>query len=184
MTVREIDLGEYAGFLPGLAVTAGVTLAAAGRVARRLGVRPGLAVMLLLALGVIVSATLTPSREAVHGAIAGQPVGGPGTCDLQRIRPALPVEFDADVALNILLFVPLGFVLPFLPRKRWSLGIVAGAVVLPALIETVQLFVPQLDRTCQSADVADNLTGLVLGVVAGTLAVGVMRIGGRTSAQG
>jgi len=184
MTVREIDLGEYAGFLPGLVVTAGVTLAAAGRVARRLGARPRVAVMLLLALGVIVSATLTPSRGAVHGAIAGQLPGGPGMCDLHRIRPVAPAEFDADVGLNILLFVPLGFALPFLARTRWTLAIVAGAVVLPVGIETIQLLVPQLDRTCQSADVIDNLTGLVLGVAAGTVVVGLLRIRRGTSADG
>ncbi len=44
------------------------------------------------------------------------------------------------------------------------------AIALPVAIETTQLVIPALERGCQSADVFDNLTGLVIGLVLGTLA--------------
>ena len=42
--------------------------------------------------------------------------------------------------------------------------------MLPASIELIQLLVPPLGRECQSADVIDNLTGLVVGLAAGVVA--------------
>jgi hypothetical protein len=41
------------------------------------------------------------------------------------------------------------------------------AVLSPFAIETAQLLLPVLGRGCQSADVFDNLTGLVLGGLIG-----------------
>ena len=37
---------------------------------------------------------------------------------------------------------------------------------MPFLIEAVQLVATPLGRVCQSGDVVDNLTGLVIGLVA------------------
>ena len=50
--------------------------------------------------------------------------------------------------------------------------------MLPLLIEVGQLLITPLDRACQSADVFDNLTGLVLGFALGAIASATLR-GGR-----
>ena len=44
-----------------------------------------------------------------------------------------------------------------------------AAIALPFAIEAVQFAVTPLGRACQSADVVDNLTGLLVGLVAGTI---------------
>ena len=167
MMLGGIDIGEYAGFLPGLAVSFVLSLALAAPVGRILAIAWLNAWALLMALGIIVSATLTPSRAALEfGA------GGNSTCDMTRIGPAplADVLMISDASLNILLFAPLGIALALLPRSRRKAGLIGLAIVLPFAIESTQLLAPILGRACQSSDVADNLTGLVLGLAAGTIA--------------
>jgi len=126
---------------------------------------------LIVSLGIILSATLTPLRGFLD-------VGGVGAepCDFSRIglAPLRELRRLNDTSLNILLFMPLGISLAFLPRTRRTALVIAAAIALPFVIETTQLLVPLLDRACQSADVVDNLTGLAIGfgggVVAGWLA--------------
>jgi hypothetical protein len=50
-------------------------------------------------------------------------------------------------------------------------------VALPFAIEGFQLVVTPLGRACQSADMVDNLTGLVLGLGAGWVAGTLWRWG-------
>ena len=45
----------------------------------------------------------------------------------------------------------------------------AVALALPFAIEATQLVVIPLGRACQGADVIDNLTGLVIGLMAGAV---------------
>jgi glycopeptide antibiotics resistance protein len=71
-------------------------------------------------------------------------------------------RFD-DVAQNVLLFVPLGAIIASLGSRRISLTLLGAAIALPFVIELTQLVVRPLDRSCQSADVFDNLTGLLIG---------------------
>jgi len=66
--------------------------------------------------------------------------------------------------------VPLGVVIGLLPCSRRKAALLVAAVALPFVVEGLQLVVTALDRACESADVADNLTGLVLGVALGSLA--------------
>ena len=66
-----IDIGEYAGFLPGLAVSFVLSLALAAPVGRILAISWLNAWALLMALGIIVSATLTPSRAALEFGTGG-----------------------------------------------------------------------------------------------------------------
>ena len=47
--------------------------------------------------------------------------------------------------------------------------LVVGALLLPFAIEITQLLVHVLGRGCQSTDLIDNLTGLVLGLAAGAV---------------
>jgi VanZ family protein len=120
-------------------------------------------------VGVILSATMTPSVRGLE-----DPDRVMAWCDLSRIGlPALAeLESLNDVSLNVLLFVPLGVLVSAVPRKRYKALILAAA--LPFLIEGVQFFGAPIGRECQSADVFDNLTGLFLGYVAG-VAMGIGR---------
>lgn len=160
-------LAAVPGFLLGVAVSVAVGIAAGGHVSRLLGVRSVLGSAIILSLGIVLSATLTPQREAIEfGAVSA------GTCDLTRIglAPLARLRTLNDVSVNILLFVPLGTAIGLAPGSRRKVAVVIAAVALPFAIELTQLLAPVLDRACQSADVVDNLSGLVFGLAAGTVA--------------
>ncbi len=153
-------------FLPGTALFAFVGLFVARPLARWLPTHPVVAWGLVVSLGIVLSATLTPLRGQFNFAATG------GTCDLSRMGLA-PLDDLAeinDTTLNILMFIPLGIGLGLLGRSRRTAVLIAVAVALPFVIETTQLLVPALERGCQSADVFDNLTGLAIGLVIGGLA--------------
>jgi glycopeptide antibiotics resistance protein len=130
------------------------------------------AFVLILSLGVIVSATLTPQSEAL--AFGAQ---GSSSCNLSRLELAPLDELLAvnETSLNVLLFVPLGAAIALLPSTRIELVLAVAAIALPFAIEATQLLVPLLDRGCESADVIDNLTGLAVGFAGGVLAGWVAR---------
>ncbi len=160
------DSAALPWFLPGMVASVAVSLAAGGRVGRALGARRAVGSLLVLSLGIVVSATLTPLRGVIEFGATGQ-----GACDFSRLglAPLRELLRVNDTSLNILMFVPLGMVLGIVPRSRRKAALVAGAIALPFAIETIQLLVPALDRGCQSADVIDNLTGLVIGLAAGAV---------------
>jgi len=169
----DVHLGAAAfpWFVPGVAVSVAVSLAVGGRVSRALGTCPGVAWTLLISLGIILSATLTPVREALDlGAV------GAGTCDLSRVAlpPLARLLAVNDTSLNVLLFFPLGVSIAFIPRPSRRGFVALAAMALPFAIEATQLLVPWLDRTCQSADIVDNVMGLVLGLGAGMVAAGLL----------
>ena len=164
MSLRElaIELRDYAGFGPGLVVTLIVSLVTFGYASRALGISRLLGWALVMSIGLVLSATITPSRDALlFGAL------GSGTCDVSRIGPASLWELGHldDASLNILLFVPLGLAIGLCPRSAARNIVLAGAFLLPLAIESLQLVATSLGRACQSSDVFDNLTGLVLGIV-------------------
>ena len=159
-------------FLPGVALTLVVATTLALPFARALPARTAVAWLLLAALGTIAAATLTPSRLALdYGTLS------PLSCDLSRVTlaPLRELRRIDDTSLNILLFIPLGTAVGLLPRSRARAAILVGTVALPPAIEATQLLVPALDRACQSADVVDNLTGLALGLMVGSVAALVGR---------
>jgi glycopeptide antibiotics resistance protein len=160
-------LRDYAGFVPGVAISLIVSLLACGLASRALKITRAHGWALLMSLGVVLSATVTPSREALLFGAQGS-----GTCDLSRIAlaPLQDLSHLNDTSLNILLFVPLGLAIALCPRSRPKYVVLAVAFVLPASIELTQLLVPPLGRECQSADVIDNLTGLVVGLSGGVMA--------------
>ena len=166
-------LGDYAGFLPGIVVALGLTAVLYGIVARRLRITRLLAFLLLMALGVILAATVTPSREAIlYGAV------GSGTCDLSRIGLA-PLDTYLslnDASLNVALFIPLGLLIGLLPRSPYRLPIAVAMMLLPVAIEATQMVVISLGRGCESADVFNNLAGLFVGLVAGVILGAMGRI--------
>jgi VanZ family protein len=153
-------------FLPGVAssLVAGVILGPA--IGRLLRAGTVVAAMLIVSLGTIASATLTPLYGVFEtGVIPGQ------ACDFARVGPAplhqlLQVN---DVSLNVLLFVPLGAAIALIPLSRRKVAILVVALVLPVAIETIQLLMPVLGRGCESADVFDNLTGLLAGLAVGSV---------------
>ena len=155
-------LADFAWFWPGVGITLVVGVALGGRVGTALGLRRASATLLLLGFGLIVSATLTPSREALAFGTTGS-----GTCDLSRIglAPLRQLIRFGDPALNVFLYIPLGAAIGLASRSRIALAI--GAAVMPFAIEATQLTVTWLDRACQSSDVSDNLTGLVVGALIG-----------------
>jgi len=164
----------YPGFLPGLGVTVMVAVLASRPVARALRSGQVLAGALVISLGIVLSATLTPSPSGLARDLSGL---GPlehysPTCDLSRIGPAPIGDYLTlnNTSLNVLLLVPLGLTIGLLPASRRKTAIVLLAAALPFIVEGTQLVVVPLDRACQSGDVSDNLLGLVLGLAAGGLA--------------
>jgi hypothetical protein len=159
----ERAMRDYPGFVPGIAISVVVGLVICGPVARALRIGRLLAYALVLSSALILASTLTPGGDA--------PRHGTSSCDFSRLGPApiADVEVISPTSLNVFLFIPLGTVLGLLPRSRRKTALVVMAIALPFVIETTQLLVVPLDRACQSADVADNLTGLAVGLLLGTI---------------
>lgn len=168
----RLEIGAVAGFEPGVVISMFLGLVLCGPVARRLHISRPMAWMLIVSLGVIIAATLTPTRDALLYGLAG-----PGTCDMSRIglAPLRQYVHINDTFLNVVLFIPLGTLIGLLPRSAYRPVIVAGAILLPVFIETTQLIATPLGRGCQSADVSDNLTGLFLGLAAGVVLAAIAR---------
>jgi hypothetical protein len=162
-----IYLGDVSLLLPGIALAAVAGLILGPRVGRAMGRGRVLGGLLVLGFGMILAATLTPSAEAIRSGAVGS-----GTCDLSRFGPAhlgaiLSLE---DAGFNVLLFLPLGIAIgTTVPRGR-RFGLLAAAIALSPAIELIQLVVTRLDRACQSSDVFDNVTGLIVGFVIGSVA--------------
>lgn len=131
----------------------------------------------LCALGLTLSATLTPLGDmAVE-------IGRSGACDTSRVGlpPLGQLRGVNDTSLNVLLFMPLGFSIGLIPSRGPKTMLIVAAMALPASIEVVQLLVPSLGRGCQTADVIDNVAGLLLGFGAGVV---TMCMGGRRGPVG
>ena len=151
-------------FLPGAALWAVIASLLAGPVARWLGTRKVAAWFLLTSLGAVFAATLTPLAVT----LAGMPPIRQ-SCDFTRITlasPALLLSVN-DVSLNVLLFVPLGIAAGLVAGSRRGAVAVLGALALPIAIETVQLAIPRLGRGCESADVIDDMSGVLMGLAIG-----------------
>ena len=154
-------------FLPGAVIALVVGIVCSGPVSRTLRVGRRVAWFIVVILGIILAATMTPQREALaYGA------RGPDSCDFSRVglAPISELLRFNDTGLNVLMFIPLGTTIGLLPRSRRTAAVVIAAIALPFAIEAAQLLLPVLDRACESADVVDNLTGLVLGLGGGVAA--------------
>ena len=164
LSVQFAEILAIPWLLPGLVVWIVLAFALGEVVGRSLRAGPLLGWALVVSLGIVVSATLTPSHEAI----------GPGVsdiryCDYSRIGLA-PIEEIlklGDTGLNVLMFIPLGVAIGLLPRSGRKAAVVAAAIALPFAIEAAQRLVPLLDRACESADIVDNLTGLAIGLAVG-----------------
>lgn len=152
-------------FVPGTGVFVVLGLALARPLAKMLATRFWIACALVIGFGIVISATLTPLNGHLNGAAVGR------ACDFSRmgLAPLDDLLTIDDTSLNIVMFIPLGVALGLLARSRQKAGLIVAAIALPVAIETIQLLVPAIERGCQSADVFDNLSGLVVGLTIGTL---------------
>jgi glycopeptide antibiotics resistance protein len=150
------------GLVPGSLLSAVVGAFLAPAFGRWLGSTALRAWFVLLGVGIVLSATLTPLNEG------GQlPLG---SCDFSRVHlaPLADLLRVSSASLNVILLVPLGVAVGLLPPGRRTTGVLIVALALPFMVEVVQSLAP-LGRGCQTADMVDNLLGLVLGLAAGWL---------------
>ena len=173
-------LGQYPGFLPGLAVSVLLAAALHRYVARQLGISEPVAWLLLISFGGIIAATLTP------GVGTFPPIVVRPSCDVSRIGPAPLGQYVAlgATGLNVLLFVPLGVLIAQLPRSRAMAIAVVSAALLPFTIEVIQLAAMPLGRACEGGDVVDNLLGLALGLAAGWTCLWISRMAAKQLHRG
>jgi glycopeptide antibiotics resistance protein len=152
--------------LPGVAISVVVSITGSGVVGRALRVRRSVAWVMVLSVGIIMAATLTPQGEALEFGARGS-----SSCNLSRLGPVPLGEFLrlTEASINVLMFIPLGAAIGLVPHSRRGAAVVIAAIALPFAIETIQLLVPVLDRGCESADVVDNLTGLAIGLACGVV---------------
>jgi len=172
-----VDLRDYPGLWPGLALSIVVGIIVSGPLGRSLGISRTLAWGLVVGFGLAIAATLTPSAEAIRFGALGSP-----SCDIERLTPASLDEIllFGETGLNVILFIPLGFAVGLVPWSRVKLALIAASVALPFAIEAIQLVVTTLGRACQSADVVDNLTGLLIGLVIGIGLGGIVHLASRS----
>ena len=128
----------------------------------------------LLGGAVVFASVVTMSPPGV----ADKGVLDPGrSCALHAVDLGLSaVAADDQRILNVLLLVPVGlFASVVASRSRDAVAplVVAGAAALPVVYETGQQVFRGLDRSCDTTDLVDNLTGVLLGLAAGALVVGL-----------
>ena len=86
------------------------------------------------------------------------------------------VTADDQRILNVLLLVPVGVFAALVAtrlRRPVGLRVVAVAAALPFAYEAGQQVFRGLQRACDTTDLVDNLTGVLLGLAAGILLVGL-----------
>jgi hypothetical protein len=152
-------------FVPGVLLAIVVASLVGRRLAIRLTSSPWVAFLLVVSVGIIVSATLTPLADALE---SGR--GSNGVCDLDRIGWA-PVRLYLGIteeSMNVLMFVPLGIAISLVPGARGR-RLTVAALALPFAIELAQMLMPVLGRECEAADMVDNPTGLIIGLAVGRL---------------
>ena len=157
---------------PGLLLAMIVSIVAGPRVGRELGAGTLIGALMVFSLGMIVSATLTPQSAALEfGARGG------GTCDFTLVGLPSLSDFLSlnEITLNMLLFLPLGATIGVVPRSRRKVALIIAVVLLPFVIEWMQLVIPVLDRACEVSDIVYNLTGLALGMAIAWVGIRVYR---------
>ena len=139
------SLTPYAPLVMAVSIISGLAVWLTGKRSRRATV----AALLVVAWGVVIASTLTPSPYAAFDPQV--------TCKFAFTLGEVPKERLA----NVLLFVPLGLVSWFAtPRWFW----VGLAVVAPFLIEAAQGLIVAMNRGCDVMDVAANVLGVAVGV--------------------
>ena len=99
------------------------------------------------------------------------------SCSIHRVTLGLAaVTADDQRILNVLLLVPVGLfgaIVASRLRRPLAFAVVAVAAALPFSYEAGQQVFRGLQRACDTTDLVDNLTGVLLGLAAGVLLVGL-----------
>ena len=160
-------------FLPAFLVAVVAAVVLTPTIAPMLASRRWPTFLLIVSIGLIGAATLTPLQSALDGVLLH-----PGTCDLRRVGLS-DLIFGGlrwnDARLNVLLFMPLGVAIGLLRPSRRRLVLLAVAALSPIVIELTQMLAVQLGRGCQLADVVDNLIGLAMGFGVGIVGSRLLR---------
>jgi glycopeptide antibiotics resistance protein len=164
-------LGTTPLVFPVLLVVAVVSALAAPWTARRTGLARLPAALLLFSFGAILAITLTPG-------IGGDP-SAPFTCKGLVPAPSLSELWSLtnENGQNVLLYVPLGLFIGLIPRRNVLVGAGIAAAAMPFAIEGFQALLPGFARSCDAWDVVENVLGLAIGLVLGSLLAGLVRIG-------
>jgi glycopeptide antibiotics resistance protein len=148
------------------------------RIAGRFRCPRAAAVLLVVAVGVVVALTLTPSRPA-PGVVEVLPphylteIGKPRLV-WARLTGA---PSDAEQVANIALYVPIGLLGVFV--RRSALRATLFGLALTVVIETCQYGI--IGRAGSLTDIRNNTAGVLVGAV---VAAGVLRGVSRTSRAG
>lgn len=132
---------------------------------QRLGpMRSSLFALLVVWAGLVLALTVSPKKK-----FRGQ-VDKPRSCDLQVV-PAhvLGVFTNHQRLLSLALYLPIGALIILAARHRERVLAFAVAALMPIGVEAMQYALPRLRRTCQTIDVYDSWTGIVVGAGLGVL---------------
>lgn len=156
MTVFDAEIPLSLWTVTALLITSGVALVGHRTVAAWTGWRPRAALGILLILGATVAITLTPGHASTHADLR--------SCvphDRRTLAEAGHLlGHDMENLLNWVLFVPFAVVLQWTVRgARFTVPVI---VLLPAMIESVQVVVP--GRLCAASDYAANIAGGLIAV--------------------
>ena len=137
---------------------------------RRSGLRPRAVSIIYAAYLVGLAAVTMSANGSEPAAVAGVSLTETGYQMILAFRFSVPYQLT-QYFLNILLFLPLGFLTPWIARpfRRWP-TILALSFCLSGCIELLQYF-SESNRVCDWADVICNTLGGLLGYAVHVLAV-------------
>ena len=139
--------------LPVLGVGVLVALLASRPLARWLPCPPWAAALLVVSLAVIAAVTVTPQQ--------------PDSGGVQSWPFTWLTSWFSDRVLNVLLFVPLGLAVALVGRAWLRRALAVACLLLPLVVEGVQLLIGPLARDSQWQDVIDNTLGVAIGLAVG-----------------
>lgn len=124
------------------------------------GVSRLLAFALMMALGVVLAATLTPRAETGWS-------GHVLMLDLERLSFERLTGVN-ETSLNVLLFVPLAFLATLIDSRHLRRRVLLGVWLCPLAVELVQAVFPGLGRIgFVLSDALANMLGVAIGVTIG-----------------
>ena len=142
-------------------------------------------VLLLGALAVTATATLTPPLTLDNPELYGEFVGRQCAVVVPDMSWTAITSGDQRL-LNVALFVPIGLLAVLVSRtlRLVVVGLVIAVVAaLPVVIEAIQWAFPSLLRACDTTDLGDNYVGLLTGLAVGGLGVGLRWAAGRNAGR-
>lgn len=162
----EVYFRALSWALPTLAVGSLLLLLVSGPLSRRLGLPPPAVIALGVSVIGFVAVTATPGSSASWTAGSRWSMGG----GARWVSPAELLDPWSEAGMNVWLAVPMALVAGYVAVRHGRAWPVALVVVLPVVVEVVQMLLPELGRSALLADVAANEQGVVLGLLLGVVA--------------